>query len=592
MGFSITADIVQGGRQEAYPFYVWFIDNPDGPVWEEMDAAFDHWSEHTGPHLAFFVDPFQRDEWAQDFLGHFLDRGAIQKLLDSRVLAKRFFRERLAERTCRELWIPEDRLPVAIIAARWNARKTVLCTLPSRDGVCRLLQELTLLGKRMGPIERQPGAAAPEGPGWYAPREDDWLKEVRSLLERLRLVHRTYDITTSDLTRIARNTVDRAGVGPLQRFLADYSDISPRTLHLAGSVVRASAGSLDDMLVLADSLVRRAENVASMHPEEEDARELALSLPVFFAWMNELVRLRERLVALSRDSGRDEAERMELGADVMLEFTANVHQADIDRRLIDLMGEEVFGRLLGDSRSALRASEAIFALSDAIHELHEDLSAVLLGFWKASEIEGRRLVIELMSRSGGIPVWNYRTATVEIVDNPAKIRSEFTAGSVGWVLQNARFSRESPWCRLELPQLGERYHQMVQVTRNRFIHRDNLTDSTEASTSRLRVAKCPDGILPTADRCITALESDDSSTYRAFPEQEAEVERRLSRLSKPTAGAVVPRDLSELKGGLRIRYARAAVEKLGLSWVKSPKRGNQQWVKDLLSVYEGSGRSS
>jgi len=73
MGLPITAEVVQSGQHEAYPLYVWFIDHPDGPVWEEMDEAFDHWDDRTGPNLAFFVDPFQREGWAADFLRRVVD---------------------------------------------------------------------------------------------------------------------------------------------------------------------------------------------------------------------------------------------------------------------------------------------------------------------------------------------------------------------------------------------------------------------------------------------------------------------------------------------------------------------------------------
>ena len=103
MGFPITADIVGGGRHRTFPAYMWFVDQADGPVWQEMDQSFDEWDRRTGQQVAFFVDPFQRDDWALDFLRGIVPHDLVPTVLGARKEAQRFFRERLAEQACEEL---------------------------------------------------------------------------------------------------------------------------------------------------------------------------------------------------------------------------------------------------------------------------------------------------------------------------------------------------------------------------------------------------------------------------------------------------------------------------------------------------------
>ncbi|MBU1228259.1 MAG: hypothetical protein KJ698_13735, partial [Actinobacteria bacterium] len=148
------------------------------------------------------------------------------------------------------------------------------------------------------------------------------------------------------------------------------------------------------------------------------------------------------------------------------------------------MGRDTCFRLQDASRAALRSSETICALSEAISELHEDLSAVLLGYWKASEIEGRMLILGLIALTGGVPVWDRKTRSIQHVHDRGEVQSKFTAGSVGWLLQNARYPHDSPWCGLPLPQLGSRYQQMSDAARNRYIHRDNLHDTHVLAQAR------------------------------------------------------------------------------------------------------------
>ncbi len=583
MGLPITAEVVQSGRQEAYPLYVWLIDHPEGPVWQEMDESFERWNDQTGPYLAFFVDPFQRKEWAMGFLARALDREAVANLLACRGLVQRYFRERLAERACREMWIPQDRLPIAVIASRWNAGRAVLCSIPTREAVRRLLVHLTDFGRQHPPLERWPRLHSADEESLRR-GENERLAAIESLCGRLELEHRIFKITTGEFSRIGREAIDTHALGPLVQWLERAGVRGGSGAHLSGSATRVSLASLDDMILLAHDLVGRADGLVSRFPYNADVRAIARALPLFVSLMTDMHTLREKLRVLAHDDSCNEQERMYRGAECLGELSRLVAAVEVDARLEALIGHETYWRLLENSRAALRSSEAIHALSDAVHELQEDLSAVLLGFWKASEIEGRRLLLDLLDRSGGIPVWNDREGRIEVIRDSRRIEREYTAGTLSWVLRNARFPHDSPWCGLPLPQLGERFAQMVRVARNRFIHREMLRDISEATRSRNLVACPPDGILPTTIQCIDTVGAEDDWSCPLRPEQEAAVAAMVSAVAPGNASAAVPRDLARLRGAMRKRYATLVVEKLKPRWLYDGRRANQAWIGDLFTA--------
>lgn len=576
MGHSITAEVVQRGKREAYPLYVWFIDDPDGPVWQEMDKAFDTWNARTGPHLAFFVDPFQREEWATSFLSEILDSRSVRPVLRARKEAQRFFRERLAERACSELWIPSEALPVAIVACRWNGRSTLACPLADRQSVRLLLEALSDLGKQIGPMERYVSPFEDR----ISPRDEtERLRVIEDVLRKARLSSRRLFINSGGVSRIARDAVDEEAIGPFMRWLDRESPAPENESHLAGSLTRAGLASFDDLLSLASDLVGRARNTALRNPNDRDARFVAQFLPEFLALVRNLHDGRNRLSAIAARRDLSEEERITQAAHEVLHLRLEIGDRGVDGRLVERMGDDTFRKLSEDSRAALRASEAIYTLSEAISELHEDLSAVLLGYWKASEIEGRRLIVDLVALSGGVPVWNGRTRSVDMIENRRQVLEEFTAGTVGWVLQNARFAPDSRWCGLPLPQLGERYQLMSRTARNRFIHRTNLQDTHELATARGLVADQPDGILPTAIRCMLEVGS-----LPILCEEMVGLSRLVDGVQKGNAASAVPSRLAELKGAARTQFAVEVVQKLGRNWLLHDKRSGREWVRELLDV--------
>ena len=98
--------------------------------------------------------------------------------------------------------------------------------------------------------------------------------------------------------------------------------------------------------------------------------------------------------------------------------------------------------------------------------------------------------------------------------------------------------------------------------------------------ARRLVAEPPDGILPTAVKCMIDI-VEAASTGNAVP---AIVLRLLDDLEKSNASAAVPKALEVLDGPAREKYARGAVSKLGQRWLQDPKRIEREWVVELLSA--------
>ena len=87
----------------SFPFYVWIADGIGHELWNLMDTRFDYWHNRTGESLAFFVDPFQREEWARELLSKY---GYDQKLIDEILLTRGTYSRILQRKTLYEYSSP------------------------------------------------------------------------------------------------------------------------------------------------------------------------------------------------------------------------------------------------------------------------------------------------------------------------------------------------------------------------------------------------------------------------------------------------------------------------------------------------------
>jgi hypothetical protein len=584
MGFPINnPDIVRHGQPGAFPIYVWFLDVADGPVWEEMDEAFGRWDAFTGEHVAFFVDPFVKDAWAVAFVESVIgNRDASRALLEARREAQNYFRNRLAERACRQLWIPRERLPLALVGCRSDARTMIAVPLGSRADVERVLWTLTTIAQEMPSSPyRDPRRRFEAGENsWRVGDEEQRLKRIEAELLHARFANRRMQFEEG-MSVFGQGPGQDDWLGPISRRASLHltgSRSAPR--DLTGAVTQVALGAFDDLLRLAGSITSDAEDLASRYPDDVQAAKMARDARALCEALQTLRSLRSKLDMLMQASTAPDDERLAEAAAVMLEANFRLPGLDSNARVIARLGEETYTRLQELSRGALVASETICALSEAVSELHLDLSAVLLGYWKASEIEGRKLIVDLITYAGGVPVWDPKRGAVELLDDPAQVRKAFTAGNVGFALRNARFEDPSVWSGLRLLELGQKFNEMSDAARNRFVHRENLQDLTSLAIARRLVATPPDGILPATVRCMTEVERAEAGSNLQPPL----VTKLLAALQQNSAQDAVPRALRELGGRARQSYAVGAIEKLGLGWLRDAKRSDKMWVKELLEV--------
>jgi hypothetical protein len=595
MGFPITQQVLSGGSTREFAFYAWFIDRAGGPVWQEMDEAFDRWDRITGRHVAFFVDPFQKKEWALKFLQQVLDEpAAIEAVLGAQREAQRFFRERLAERACDELWLPRERLPIVLIGCRWDASTTLAVPLATRGDVGRLLQLLTVAGREPERTRRLSTADGRARPGWGS-EEDARLQWLERRLKEHGFKYQLTDVRRG-MTRFGGGELADVWRGPFSKWLhhqaaSPWQGVAP---HMAGTVTDVVVSSFDDIILLAHTFARETghiarwrqgalfasetEDSARWRPGDPQAADMIKCLSLFAEAVSKLREVRSVLHRMA-EGGVIDDQLLEDGAAVV--GGVRLHNADnvFRARIAERLGSATFDALQEQSKSALVASEVICSLSDAIFELHHDLSAVLLGYWKASEIEGRRLIVDLINTTGGVPVWSKGEQRVSMLVDSGEVQRSFAAGAIANTLCNAHFDPQSAFVHLPLSSLGEQYWEMSHVTRNRFIHRENLQDADLLDRARSLVAAPPNGILPRAVMCIGEVAAAAETLVGPLPV----VTRLLGPLERGNASASVPMALSALSGRARGDYATGAVAKLGAAWLND-RRATQPWVVELMNA--------
>jgi hypothetical protein len=313
------------------------------------------------------------------------------------------------------------------------------------------------------------------------------------------------------------------------------------------------------------------------YPWDRDVREVAEATRKLARLLRALHDLRRDVSVIVCDLSHSEDDKVREVENLLASRAPLLPNEEVDRRLLALLGRETFSRLLEESRGALRSSEAVFILSEAVLELKEDLSTVLLGFCKASEVEGRRVLCELIERGHPIRYWNRRTNAEEELADSASVRRDVTGGSLGVILSNARFATDSPWQKLPFSQLGDRFRH-ISTVRNRSVHRDNLTEAVELNEVRSMIGNPPEGILPSAIQCVCTIEEHDGT------EIQKRVDHLTRDLQKSNASYVVPRQLDTLRGALRQAFAERAIKILGERWLREPRRANQAWTSRLLAA--------
>lgn len=495
MGFPATKYLAMGDRMEEFPFYVWLADNPDGPVWRLMDEEFDRWDRVTGRHVAFFVDPFQKEEWAVYFLQCCgLDPGLIQEILALLPRARNFYRGRLSRALCDSTRIGHEYLPFALISLRWNSPTCIACFLPGGNDLPRLFETLIRLsgGALESPIA-QPGGRA----------IFDRTRQVRTALADERFDVRIFEIPAGP----ASSAGEAAHIVAEGKFLQGYheslrweSERRPSRDRIQGfGLLKGDVflTALDDLVGLATSLQPLTATLINRYPQDFDMVRLHEAVAHLNQALEKLDWLNGQfLLAMER--------RDDLDIDrAFWEFAGLTRSAGSEDRIAELLGPGVYAALEPESRDAIQASEVIYQLSGRLQRLQRDLTGVLVGYWKAMEREGRRLLLEAARRGHDL--------IFQDKENKRSLRPEEiggkSLGDLGFILKTIEMApppAENPVliCR----KAGKLMRRVSEGARNPYTHRDLLQDPERMESARSK-AGCNNrnGVLPLLVEALAAL---------------------------------------------------------------------------------------
>ncbi len=499
MGLPATAFLANNGRYESYPFYVWLADLPDGPIWHLMDRAFDHWDRRTGEHLAFFVDPFQKPEWAKEFSAMMEFDGALtDEVLRASSAAREFYRDRLSMNLARHFRIGREFLPAAIVAVEWNAPSAAVCFLRNADDLERLFETLIVFNN----------ARSPSHPSRTMQDRSQVFSRTREVAQHL---GNGFDVQVYEFPRplvaTVREVFEPASVS---YFVDQLREKAKRNSWILGVQKPESASgfglsrayvalaSFDDVLAVAGEIDQLAGRLADRYPGDLDASRLRDSV-------RRLSDLKNRIDDLSAtirgaiEKGDEHAVLAAFGP-----FQDRVREFDLVKHLIEVLGARTFGGLGPESRDAIAASELIYLLSLKINDLRRDLTAVLVGYWKASERESRRVFDELLRRSFAVS-YEYQG------DNTRLTRGDIdrlTLGTLAVVFRGLHLSSSMrPIPPLPHKELGTLLSRVTHRDRNPYTHRRVLNSLPVLAHARnLMGCKNPVGILQLLATCLEQID--------------------------------------------------------------------------------------
>lgn len=495
MGFPATEYLAKNGQGRDFPFYVWLADRPDGPVWRLMDEEFDRWDRETGRHVAFFVDPFQKPEWAEEFLAScHIDPALVAEILDLIPEVRDFYRGRLSRALCDRTRIGYEYLPCALISLRWNAPLCVACFLQDADDLRRLFQLLV-----QNALASSVNRLVPE------PR-DPVRARTRALLAEL--AEQRFHVQIHEFPgRLEAPALGVADRDAPEMFLQRYREITGHE-NRANFRGKTEAGfglaKGEASLAVLGDLAREAQALYPLAAALEGSQDRAAGrapLRTALASLNGALRriddLNRRISQAAERAADDEIDR------AFRAFARLDRSEDLEERLAKLLGRGIYNSLERESREAIQASETIYLLSERLQRLRLDMTGVLVGYWKAMEREGRRLLREASGRGHDLSFLEEKVRTF--------LRSEkiegLSLGDLGFILKSIEMAPPSaPDPVLTCRKAGKLMRKVSEGARNPYTHRDLLQDFERLESARKK-AGCNNrnGVLPLLVEALAAL---------------------------------------------------------------------------------------
>jgi len=500
MGFPFTRmDRFISGKdgENRFPYYLWIVDRPEGPLWRMMDDSFDEWDRRTGKSVAFFVDPFLKEEWAREF---FCAVPTGEKLGASVLAIARqlqvFYRGKLSENLCRHARIGQEFLPAALVSCDWRDSAVVICYLRDAEDMERLFESLIRKASEQAHRIRVHNASQHAGLLSDLSKEGfqvQWISLPGVLYEDLRepiegapesiFIERLRQTTRWPGYWLPENDHSRFG----RRLVPEQNSFGLSKAYVAME-------SLDDIVRLAVGFGPVMESLGRLQgnaPDNPDLHRIADYLDAFQSVMEEALRLAGLLRKAVESGDRDGVNKF---LDQFNRSRACIgFREEVETRLRRLLGDNTIDAITHISLEAIRASEVYYMLSERVPDFQRDFTAALVGYWKACEEEGRRSIREMIGK-GFAP--SYQSGkklcllTYKEVEKATLGRLAEAFGSLK--LSAGDFEKE-----ISTDPLGNVLSRLTREVRNPYTHRKLLTDPEELKKGRTLVGcENPGGALP------------------------------------------------------------------------------------------------
>jgi hypothetical protein len=473
-----------------FPIYVWLADSQENIITNYMTENFDYLHNRTGENLAFFLDPFINDDWAREFLQlNNFSPDLIDELLMTRSALQPYFRDRISLNIAKHFRIGKEFLPIAIISLHWKAKSAIVCFIRNGEELGRLFDEL--INKN---IKKQNSFDLKK-----------CLIKTRYLFFDLK---KNFDARVYDFPDDFRDNLNTI-VDPtsIDSFLHEKRNESTnsgvpknadndRMEGFAASSANVILSSFRDLISVAEKISEGPENRFIDIQDIEKIRECLARLRTQKKHVDDFFRL------FNQEKDNGDVEKI-LNALEPLEKQA--HELNLDDHVKRLLGEKTVEHLTSKSKNAIAASELIYRLSKEFSDLRRDLTGAMVGYWKASEIEGRRIIGELLSKKFGV-IYYPKGNKTEI---SKKEINKITLGTLRIIFKKLNIEPKEKAPHLPSQQLAELLKDVTFTDRNNATHAGIINDYVQLEAARTRMGCTnPTGLLPLLISCLALVKND------------------------------------------------------------------------------------
>jgi hypothetical protein len=476
-----------------FPMYVWLADNQENIISNYMTDHFDYWHNKTGEKLAFFLDPFVNDEWSRELLqSNNFSPVLIDELLLTCSALRPYFQDRISLNIAEHFRIGKEFLPIAIISLHWKAKSAIVCFIRTGEELGRLFDELikknivkqdrfdfkkclTKTRYLFFELKKNFDARVYDFP-------DDFVDELNTIFDPKsigKFLHEKRNESTNP-TRVSKN--------------AD----NDQTYGFAASSAKVMWSSFRDLISVAEKISEGYENRPIDIQDIEKIKECLARLRTQKQHVDEF------FILFDQEKGKDNGD-VEKILNALEPLEKQAHELNLDDHVKRLLGEKTVEHLTSRSKNAIAASELIYRLSKEFNDLRRDLTGAMIGYWKASEIEGRRIISELLSKKFEVfyyPKGNKTEISKKKID-------EITLGTLRLIFKKLNIEPKEKDPHLPSQQLAELLKDVTFTDRNKASHTSVINNYAQLEAARIRMGcKNPTGLLPLLISSLALIKND------------------------------------------------------------------------------------